>query len=126
MPLATIEAQRAYQRQWMADRRSDWFKRNGPCIDCGSWKNLEIDHIDPSKKIDHRVWSWSEQRRVEELSKCVVRCKDCHKKKTAADRAARMKHGTYGMWIGRHCRCELCCVAMRIYKKDYRARTGIH
>lgn len=29
-----------YREQWLAD--------NGPCSNCGSWADLEIDHIDPT------------------------------------------------------------------------------
>ena len=29
-------------------RRQEWLSDNGPCVSCGTWDNLEIDHIDPS------------------------------------------------------------------------------
>ncbi len=80
MPL-TGEEKRAYNREWMRKRREEWFRANGPCA-CGSWDRLEIDHIDRSTKTTHRVWSWSEKRRNEELAKCVVRCRKCHREKT--------------------------------------------
>lgn len=34
-------------------------------------------------------------------------------------------HGTYACWR-RGCKCEPCVMAQREYKKQYRARTGIH
>lgn len=76
------EKQRRYQRTWMQRRRAAWLDANGPCVDCGSTEDLEVDHVDPTEKECHRVWSWSEERREEELSKCVVRCHECHKQRT--------------------------------------------
>jgi len=102
--------------------RREWFKKSGPCVDCGSWKNLETDHIDPATKVSHKVWSWSEQRRSEELAKCVVRCHDCHRKKTNAQLARPITHGTIAGYH-RQCRCLLCRVAMSRYIRDYHKRT---
>lgn len=52
------------------------------CIDCKLTTDLELDHVNASEKISHRIWSWSEMRRNAELIKCVVRCVECHKIKT--------------------------------------------
>jgi len=82
VPYRDKEAQREYQRRWMARRREDWLSANGPCVKCGSWDDLEVDHIDPSKKVSHKVWSWREDRRLEELAKCQVLCRNCHYAKT--------------------------------------------
>lgn len=82
MPYKDKAAQRAYQRDWMKQRRQAWFEANGPCVDCGASEHLEVDHADASLKVAHRVWSWAEDRRLAELEKCVVRCQSCHKKKT--------------------------------------------
>lgn len=70
----------------MAARRADWIAANGPCVDCRSWDNPQVDHVDASAKVTHRVWSWSKERREAELAKCVVRCGPCHAKKTTASR----------------------------------------
>lgn len=75
------EAQRAYQREWIARRRSEWFASH-PCIDCGSTTDLQLDHVDPRVKVSHRIWSWRESRRAVELAKCVPRCRPCHVAKT--------------------------------------------
>ena len=75
-------AKRKYQREWLAKRRQEWFDANGSCVDCGSFENLELDHVDPNLKISHKVWSWSKDRRDIELSKCVIRCYKCHKERT--------------------------------------------
>lgn len=86
MPYKDPERQREYARKWMAARRAAWIGANGPCADCGSWENPEVDHVDPATKVTHNVWSWSALRREAELAKCVVRCTDCHKKKSAGEK----------------------------------------
>lgn len=91
----------------MAERRASFF-RGKICIDCGSDQDLELDHVVPADKIDHKIWSWSEVRRNEELAKCVVRCEDCHKKKTAVDVMA--PHGRV-RYEKHHCRCGICVAA---------------
>lgn len=91
MPYADIDRQREYQRKWMARRRAGWIAVNGPCTDCGSWADLQIDHVDASTKVSHRIWSWAEHRRTAELAKCVARCNPCHRKKTVA--AGETPHG---------------------------------
>lgn len=82
MPYTDQDEKRRYQREWLARRRSEWIEKNGPCIDCGSTEDLQVDHVDASTKVSHRVWSWSAERRKAELAKCVVRCERCHLKKT--------------------------------------------
>ncbi|AXH46549.1 HNH endonuclease [Gordonia phage RobinSparkles] len=72
----------AYQNEWLKKRRNEWLKENGPCVKCGSWENLEVDHKDRSKKITSSVWSWSAEKRNKELAKCQVLCKSCHLEKT--------------------------------------------
>jgi hypothetical protein len=86
MPYADADRQREYMRNWMRQRRLDWLMEHGPCVDCGSGNDLEVDHVDASTKITHRVWSWARERREAELAKCVVRCEACHDRKTTASR----------------------------------------
>jgi hypothetical protein len=85
VPYKDVEQRRLYQREWMAAHRREWLEANGPCIDCGSWGELEVDHADAATKVDHKVWSWSKLRRDAELSKCVARCNPCHKRKSAGE-----------------------------------------
>ena len=121
MPYKDISKQREYQKQWRATRRREWFEKNGPCIKCGSWDDLEIDHVDPKTKIDHKVWSWSEDRRNTELAKCQVLCWSCHWYKTLENKDAgkgHLQHGTCSMYQVRKCRCELCRKARAIYRKE--------
>lgn len=70
----------------MKAARRKWFKENGPCQQCGSDQNLELDHINPEEKVCHTVWSWTPMRRALELKKCQVLCRSCHRKKTALNR----------------------------------------
>ena len=81
------DKQREYQRNWMARRRSSWLEANGPCVKCGSWDNLEVDHVDPSAKTMHSSAIWSRAKSVQEkeLAKCQVLCYSCHKRKSSLD-----------------------------------------
>lgn len=81
MPYKNKDQQREYQRIWMSERRASYL-RDKSCVDCGSSTDLEIDHIEPDKKVSHRIWSWSKDRIEQELEKCVTRCSSCHKVKT--------------------------------------------
>ena len=85
MPCNAIDLD--YQRKWMARRRAEYFcgKR---CAHCGATEGLQLDHIDPSTKVHHTVWSWRSSRREEELKKCQPLCATCHKRKTAQERVA--------------------------------------
>jgi hypothetical protein len=103
--------QREYQRQWIAKRRSDFFA-DKYCVTCSSRDRLELDHIDPSIKVDHRIWSWSQQRREAEITKCQVLCYDCHQQKTITFLSGTT-HGTDSMYKKYQCRCFLC--------KEYKA-----
>lgn len=81
MPYKDKIKQREYQRLWIAKRRFDFLK-DKKCIKCGSNKQLEIDHIDPKTKVEHRIWSWKESKRLLELSKCQILCNKHHLEKT--------------------------------------------
>jgi hypothetical protein len=81
----TGETKREYDRKWIAKRRSDFFQ-DKTCVNCDSSDRLELDHKDPALKIDHKIWSWSEVHRNEEIAKCQVLCHDCHVKKTTENK----------------------------------------
>lgn len=82
---------RRYQRLRRKLTRAEWLVEHGPCVKCGSKKELQVDHIDPEDKVTHRVWSWSKARREVELAKCQVLCHECHKKKTAKQNGYKTK-----------------------------------
>jgi 5-methylcytosine-specific restriction endonuclease McrA len=81
MPYKDKRKQYAHNLARMQRRRADWLTANGPCKKCGSWKDLEVDHVDPASKVSHRIWSWSDARRAIELAKCQVLCATCHNEK---------------------------------------------
>ncbi len=118
MPYIDKQKQKEYQRLWIKKRRKQWIKENGPCKTCSSLKKLEVDHIDPTQKETNSVWSWSEDRRRKELSKCQVLCRKCHAIKTKGERKSTIirEHGEVGRyWRG--CRCDECRVASAHYKR---------
>ncbi|HEV2009592.1 MAG TPA: hypothetical protein VGS17_01005 [Candidatus Limnocylindria bacterium] len=64
------------------------FLLTNPCVDCGETNPvvLDFDHVDPTTK------RWSVGRMLSrrtttavrrEMSKCVVRCANCHRRRTA-------------------------------------------
>ncbi|AYD87555.1 HNH endonuclease [Mycobacterium phage Salacia] len=86
-------------------------------------KELNLDHIDPTKKVSHNIWSWSQVRRDAEIAKCQVLCLPCHKDKTAADRKYKRLHGHVGTYDRWGCRCGLCKAAKRVKNaKQYAVR----
>ena len=79
--------------------------RKHPCVDCGETDilALEFDHVDPTTKvmdIGAMVGSRSWQAIVAEMQKCVVRCANCHRRRTARQQGwkARLaeQRGRYG------------------------------
>lgn len=68
------------------------YKLNNPCVDCGEDDPvvLEFDHINPQEKKFVIADAVGQGRGVksilEEISKCEVRCANCHRRKTTIDR----------------------------------------
>jgi hypothetical protein len=121
MPYIDPVEQKEYRLKWIRKRRNEWLSANGPCRRCGSWERLEVDHIDPKTKVSHRIWSWKESTRTEELKKCQVLCRKCHEKKTAEEFRRDAVHGTHASYR-RGCRCELCREHQRQRLKAQRER----
>jgi 5-methylcytosine-specific restriction endonuclease McrA len=119
MPYKNKKTQSEYQKNWMKKRRLSWFLKNGPCVTCGSIDSLEVDHVDPAIKIDHKVWSWSKIRRDEELKKCQVLCKKCHLEKTKVFIKRPLIHGTKSGYSHYDCRCPDCKNAQKLYQKNW-------
>lgn len=64
------------------------YLRSHPCVECGEADItvLEFDHVDPAMKLIHvgtmvgrRGWATI----TAEIAKCVVRCANCHRRRTA-------------------------------------------
>lgn len=123
MPYADLAQQRKYQREWMARRRAEWLAGKS-CAICGSTENLEVDHVDPSAKVEHRVWSWTATRREEELAKCQVLCEAHHAEKSLREQLLPdgVRHGTAGSWRRAKCRCTVCRAWQSRTTREYRAR----
>lgn len=83
----TSYSELAGRRQRYAALRKQWFAKNGPCTTCGSWEDLQVDHINPNTKVSWGYWRWTKERREEELSKCQALCRTCHLAKTAEEKA---------------------------------------
>ena len=123
MPYADLEQRREYDREWRKRRRSEWIEENGPCP-CGETENLEIDHVDPATKTVPiaQIWSWSRERREEELAKCQVLCTSCHERKSHSEGWGRTpRHGTRSRYSS-GCRCPECRAAHAAEARRYRAR----
>lgn len=61
-----------------------------PCVDCGEGDPvvLDFDHVSGDKVGDVSAMACcglSLDRILEEMEKCVVRCSNCHRRKTARD-----------------------------------------
>lgn len=116
MPYTDWNKQREYQKLWVAKRKQEFFAENNYCVECGSNYKLELDHKDPTKKVSHRIWSWSDRRRNEELEKCQVLCRNCHRNKTNKQNNQgrdRIKHGTVHAYRYYNCKCISCLEANR-------------
>ena len=76
---------RKYSKTYYRQRRSELLNRlGGECVICGSTENLEFDHVDPNTKSLSigKLLSYSKETVDEELKKCQLLCKECHKAKT--------------------------------------------
>ncbi len=109
----TGKQKREYQRLWIESRRKAWFDENGPCVKCGSWNDLEADHIDPSTKLYDPKYLWSlsdsNPKKILELAKLQVLCEDCHAEKSLSERFIQTDHKASGATMYRNgCRCADC------------------
>jgi 5-methylcytosine-specific restriction endonuclease McrA len=117
MPIADPDERRQYHREWIKARRASWLAGKA-CAKCGSTDRLQLDHVDPASKTSHRIWSWSEPKRLAALSKCQVLCYGCHRTKTdLVDRASKAAHGTRAKYKSDSaCRCDACRAANARYE----------
>lgn len=129
MPYANKEKAREYQREWLRQRRKDMLTGKS-CVRCGTFDDLEFDHIDPTTKDPKLrnssgiVWSWSKVRLMKELAKCQVLCGTCHQAKTNVDRGQGLVHGSRNGYDYYRCRCQPCTTASTQKVNEYRWRTG--
>src|SRR5256884_607976 len=113
----TLEVQRAYMRQYMADRRvvhrqyRDLAKARG-CARCGaSGPGLHFHHRPGTTKRGNPgllVGNVSLDEYLAEVEKCDVLCAHCHARQHYPEPA----HGTIGRYNGvLQCRCDACRAA---------------
>ena len=112
-------ARAAYQRKWLADRRNEYFAGKS-CVGCGSESELELDHVDRSTKISHRIWGWPQVRREAELLKCQVLCRSCHEAKSRSEMKMNWEHGDFRQYKHGKCRCTLCRRGWAARQRKYR------
>lgn len=83
----TAKSRLPYQNARIKRIRDAWISANGPCRNCGSSEELQVDHIDraskdPDLRYGRRIWTLDVERRAIELAKCQVLCTPCHKAKS--------------------------------------------
>ena len=57
----------------------------GKCESCGTTKNLQFDHIDPTTKSFSIAKRYRCKDVFEEIKKCQLLCYECHLKKTSEE-----------------------------------------
>lgn len=124
MPWKDPQKKRDADRVRVAARRTAWIAANGPCRECGGSEELEVDHVDPKTKVSHRIWSFRQEKREEELAKCQVLCKSCHQKKTNRENYEPVPHGTHTRYMNYKCRCDACRAAHAAKNTLYRRRAA--
>lgn len=124
MPYADRQAQREYQRRWIARRRAVFFKGKA-CAWCASTVALELHHRDPNLKLHHAIWSWGETRRQAEIAKCIILCDSCHERAHGEARRVEAElRNPCGTWQSykRGCRCVACRAGNRDYLRELKRR----
>lgn len=87
---------------------------NHPCVDCGETDPivLEFDHIVPrsesnAPKISTVIAGHTWENVLKEISKCEVRCANCHTRKTSVQfgylRVSVVNQGSFMQYVGSGC-----------------------
>lgn len=100
------EYERKYKNEWMKKKRNDYLK-DKYCAWCWSKEKLNMHHVNKDEKDSHKFWSWSEERRLKEIAKCIVLCEDCHIEHHRKEKTLEIKHGC-NLGYSRGCRCDEC------------------
>ena len=101
MPYKDSQAHKDAKRRWYLKNREltikramehkhrdqEWFKAiksTKVCVECGHdvYEDLDFHHVDPSTKIlsvSDMLGTYGRQKVLDEMAKCVVLCKSCHK-----------------------------------------------
>jgi len=128
MPYKDSGERREYGKRWVAERRREFFQgKSCKLCGCNDISQLVLHHRDPSQKESHKIWSWSEERRSQELEKCEVFCDSCHRELHAS---LCRRHGTRKRYDS-GCRCDACRAVhsehlKKLYvKRKERERIGV-
>lgn len=83
--MRSAKAHRENNLKYYHQRRQEFIQKlGGKCLMCGSTIDLELDHIDSTNKVfgisSHM--QYAKEKVAEEVSKCQLLCKICHRKKT--------------------------------------------
>lgn len=116
-----------YMAKYMANRRRERRDKliqmaGFTCKECGSAKELEFDHRDPST-LSFRLSgagldkAWG--KILEEFKKCDLLCGSCHLEKTSREcENGQVPHGG-GLSGKKNCPCEPCRIRKREYMRGY-------
>lgn len=125
MPLSGPERARYMRRRYAHRRKVALEFLGGKCWSCGTDRDLEVDHVDPSKKRHSmgRLFSMTLYKFFEELLLCQLLCGTCHRDKTLKDlgkKLAKGSHGTVSAYP--YCgppKCDLCRKAQTERMREY-------
>lgn len=90
-----IREARIVQRQRIREFLTGYLAQH-PCVDCGETDPvvLEFDHVRGTKvaEVSSFVRNLASMKRIlAEIAKCDVRCANCHRRRTAAERMKRKR-----------------------------------
>lgn len=128
--MATSEENKRYRTK----RRNEYIQRlGGSCVKCGTTRDLEFDHVDPTTKkfaISAAITRYGAGHvdTEEELKKCQLLCRKHHREKTTLEerKQRHFTHGTIYAFMRRHCVCQICLTAKWKWndKRNAVRRTG--
>jgi hypothetical protein len=94
LPRTPSEKREKWLWQRKAERKAfiDEYKVTAGCVDCGYRDNpvaLDFDHVRGEKlfSIGQRFHVMSDEKILDEIAKCEVRCANCHRIKTWLERS---------------------------------------
>lgn len=109
-----FDSERYYQRKEIL---LDYVGRE--CVYCGSTKDIEFDHTDPSTKSFTLTQGWKMDLDVllAEADKCQALCRECHQKKSDLEKSVEHGGGAAGK---RGCKCDACKLKKAEYMREYK------
>lgn len=110
--------QNSYQVRWYKARRDQWIQEHGPCVQCGSWEELEFLRPKNEGRLSHQVWSWTPERRNAALAQAKVYCRSC---------ATIEKGMRNNWWMARVPKEGIVEIRThRLSQREYAAKYGVH